>query len=142
MGKNSANNFTRNIPQDVWEVYHLQLLPNGGDIAESLDVKYGDDNELHISEQVVSDHIDRYLHGLTSSKAQMLLKFVTGSETLQSPIRLIFNSEDSDHGMLPKAHTCSRELEVSRFTPSYDWLSNTLNNIISESHARTGFQFV
>ena len=41
-------------------------------------------------------------------------------KVVSQPVMVIFNSGESGHGMLSKAHTCSCELELARFTPDYD----------------------
>ena len=140
IGRSSSNNFTRNVGDDDWQKYLIGLLPTGDIIAETLTPMYGADTILHQLEQSIFDHVERYVREMSPSKAQLFLRFVTGCEVSQ-PVIVIFNSEESEHGMLPKAHTCSCELELSRFTPDYDWLSTTMDNILSGSHTRSGFQF-
>ena len=138
----SANNFTRNVGESAWQEYFAKLLPTGDLIAQTLTPIFGDDIVLNQLEQTIFSHIERYVREMDTSKAQLFLKFVTGCETLQQPISIIFNSMEQEQQILPKAHTCSCKLELSRFTPSYSWLCTTMDNILSGSYSRSGFQFV
>ena len=61
---------------------------------------------------------------------------------LQQSLYIKEEEEHGEHGKLPKAHTCTCELQLSRFTPDYDWLCTKMDKILSGSHTRSGFQLL
>ena len=140
IGRVSGNNFTRNTDELDWLKYISDLQPTGELISETLGVSYGADRDLHMREQVVFHFVERFVQNLNARHAQLFMKFVTGCKTVK-PITVTFNSEDDEHKMIPQAQTCSSALKVSRFTPNFDWFSNTMMNVLTQDHARRGFQF-
>ena len=86
--------------------------------------------------------VERYVGSLDATNAQHFMRFVSGCETSQKPVGVIFNSLMNSEEQLPKAHTCSVELEVSRFIISYEMLETVMNNILASPSASEGFHFV
>ena len=85
--------------------------------------------------------VERYVASLNSESAQKFMKFVSGCETSQKPITVIFNSVLNPEQMVPKSHTCSGEPEVSRYIGSFEVFQTMMDNILKNIQARSGFHF-
>ena len=140
ISKFSSNNLTRNVRESEWMKYFDGLKPTGETISENMSVKFGPELSLHMLEQVVYSHVEKYVQNLNAAEAELFMKFLTGCETSTVSVTVIFNSLEGEEA-IPNAHICTGNLEVSRFTPSYEWFKNTMDNILRNVHARRGFQY-
>lgn len=134
--------FTKRITETVLLKYIDNIRPNGGDIAAKLRSSYSEEPDMYAREEIVFGFVERYVGSLDANNAQHFMKFVSGCETSQKPVGVTFNSLINSEEQLPKAHTCSVELEVSRFIISYEQLETGMNNILASPSASEGFHFV
>lgn len=97
--------------------------PNVNTIMETLITQ---PDVLSPNQEVVLNHFEIYLRGLSSAKMRALMMLITGLPILpRAGIELHFNNESSDH--LPVMHTCFRTIDLPGTYETYDHLSRNMD---------------
>ncbi len=85
-------------------------------------------------EQMVFNHLQRYLRNADQSKAEKFIRFCTGSSVIcVDQIKVSFNAE-SGLSRRPVAHTCGATLDLSYTYSSYPDLRTEFDNILSSDY--------
>ncbi|KAF4108752.1 hypothetical protein G5714_009825 [Onychostoma macrolepis] len=85
-------------------------------------------------EQMVFNHLQRYLINADQSKTEKCIRFCTGSSVIRvDQIKVSFNAE-SGLSRRPVAHTCGATLDLSYNYSSYPDLRTEFDNILSSDY--------
>ena len=112
-----SNEINDKITQHVMLKRVEQLKPSGNVLSGNLVLRFSEEPTSYGLEERVFGYIERFVQTLSIQKSQDLMKYVSGSE-VSNTIFVSFHGITNSEEMLPKSHTCSVELEVSRFFTS------------------------
>ena len=104
--------------------------------------RYSNDKSLFGLEEKVYGYVERYIQSLSVENAATFMKYVSGAEMMQTLIFVTFNGNTSREMMIPTAHTCSVELEVSRFYFSFEQFKDSMDNILRNNFAWDRFDAI
>ena len=101
--------------------------------------RYSSDGELYGLEENVFGFVERYVRSLNGKQSQDFMRYVSGSDIIQNKIYISFNGITNLEEMIPKAHACGVDMEVSRFLHSFEQLKLYMDNIFASPAASEGF---
>ena len=130
------------ITEDTFLNYISSIEPSGEDILNQLMARYSNNKSLFGLEEKVYGYVERYIQSLSVENVATFLKSVSGAETMQTLIFVIFNGNTSSEMMIPTAHTCSVELEVSRFCFSFEQFKDSIDNILRNNFSWDRFDAI
>ena len=116
--------------------YIDSLKPTGEEISKRLEVRYSNDGTSYGLVGVVIGYLRQYLDSMNSDETKEFLTFVTGAEILPKRLGVEFNGNTNGELMLPVGHLCSREIELSRYIPSYTVLSKNIATAVQDESVR------
>ena len=100
------------------------------------------DKSLFGLEENEYGYVERYIQSLSVENAVVFMKYVSGAEMMQTPIFVTFNGNTSHEIMIPTAHTCSVEIEISRFSFSFEQFKDSMDNILRNNFAWDHFDAI
>ena len=128
------------VTESFFETYLSSLRPSGEDI--DIMARQSDDPSLFGLEERVYRYVECYVRALSVQQASMFMKYISGAEILQPLVFVSFNGVTASEMMIPVDHTCSIELEVSRFSMSFEQFKLCLDGVLNNSNAWNHFDII
>ena len=110
--------------------YIESLKPTGNRILDDIIVRYHDDENIKVYEEVVFGYFKEFLRSMSMEETKLFLKFVTGYEILKENVFVEFSGSDHLCMLLPTAHTCSNIIRLSRYFTSQKHFNEMMRKVL------------